>query len=922
MERCYECHSAEAKVKGGLRLDSREGWEKGGDTGAAIVPGTPDKSLLLEAVRYENRDLQMPPKQKLSASEISLLEEWVRIGAPDPRRDAKVLQKKAGMSVEEGRRFWCYAPVKRVAPPKVRDEEWPRGNIDRFTLAAMEGASVRPAGDAPVPALARRTYLSLSGLPPSPGQIASFVSAASRGRESAMAALVDELLESPRFGEAWGRHWLDVARFAESSGGGRTLLFKDAWRYRDYVIEAFNSGTPFDQFIREQIAGDLLPAKSVEERRRNIVATAFLALGPTNYEEQDKQQLRYDVIDEQIETMGRAFLGQTIGCARCHDHKFDPVPQKDYYALAGIFASTRTLFNYTDNVARWISSALPADGALEQQLVEHERHVGAMRKQLDGLRSQLTRASKVKAAGAAASNGGLSVASLPGIVLDDADARIVGDWKHSRNIRPFIGSGYLTDDNDGKGQKTLTFTPAISKAGRYDVRLAYTHGEGRAKNAKVTVFHADGEDVVFVDESEAPPIEGQFISLGKFRFEKDGAGYVLISNEGTSGFVTVDALQLLSEEDLASSGSTSAGGSEDSRSVEALRNRVKEMEAAIAASIKSGPVRETAMVVEDDSTIANARIRIRGVEKQRGEEVERGFLQVAMQTEGTRLPASSSGRRELADWIVSEQNPLTARVLVNRVWGWLFGTGIVPSVDNFGTTGDAPSNPELLDYLACRFVDEGWSVKKLVREIVLSRTWQLAVEGGSGADPENRLFARANRRRLNAEQIRDSLLAVSGKLDLRLGGQNIDGAGDIDANNSSAQNIEYGYVFKDTRRSVYTPAFRNKRLEIFELFDFGNINQTMGQRTAANVSPQGLFFLNSPFVLEQSRAAANRALTAAPDTSSRLRWAFDSVLGRAPSEKEAAICMRLFGGASEADVEAWAKLFQMLFASMDFRYME
>ncbi len=905
-ERCLDCHSADKKVKGGLRLDTREGWTKGGDTGPAIVPGEPDKSLLIEAVRYTNIDLQMPEKRKLPAAEIAILEQWVKMGVPDPRTGGDVAKKQTGLTIEEGKKFWAYIAPKKTAPPAVKDTAWPRTDIDRFILAKAEAAGVKPAPDASREALVRRIYFNLVGLPPTPAQIDAF---------SSVEKLVDELLASKQFGETWGRHWLDVARFAESSGGGRTLLFKDAWRYRDYVIEAINADVPFDRFIREQLAGDLLPAPTPADQRRNLTATAFLALGPTNYEEQQKQQLRFDIIDEQLDTLGRAFLGQTIGCARCHDHKFDPIPHRDYYALAGIFASTKTLFNYTDNVARWMTAPLPGDGPDEAVLRAHEAKVAAMEKDVADSKVELAKLSKSVTEETLKPGMAITASEFPGIVIDDSEAKVVGVWKHSTHTRTYIGAGYLSDDDKDKGEKTITFTPKLPKMGRYEVRLAYSHLASRANNVRVTVFHADGEDNVFVDMTEAPPIDGRFVSLGKFRFEKDGAGYVLVSNEDTKGYVTVDALQFVPEEEAAVA-ETKTDKANPERA-EATK-RVKKLEAELKKLTKSGPARPAAMSVQDDEQPADTQIRVRGVEKQRGDTVPRGFLQVALTKSAPTLPATQSGRRELADWIASADNPLTARVLVNRTWSWLFGSGIVRTVDNLGTTGEKPSHPELLDHLASRFVAEGWSLKKLVREIVLSRTWQLAATKPGAADPENRLFAHANRRRLDAEQIRDTILSVSGQLKLDYLGSNIDGAGDIDANNFTAQNIEYAYVFADTRRSVYTPAFRNKRLELFETFDFSDINAPIGQRNVSTVAPQALFLLNRPFVVEQSHAAAERTL-ALPE-SERLATAYRRTLGRAPTTTEREKCVRFLG--ASPSLEDWAQLHQTLFACVDFRYLD
>jgi hypothetical protein len=398
------------KVKGGLRLDIREGWVKGGDAGPAIVPGDPAKSLLVEAIAYGNLDLQMPPKKKMPDAERAVLEEWIKLGAPDPRTGETLAKKQEGLSVEEGRNFWSYQTPRKPLLPVVRDQAWPRSDIDHFLLAKVEAAGLSPAPDATPEVLARRLYYNLIGLPPTEEQLDSFK------KNPDAEKLVDELLASRHFGEAWGRHWLDVARFAESSGGGRTLLFKDAWRYRDYVIEAFNADVPFDRFVREQVAGDLLPAADWKAQRRQLTATAFLALGPTNYEEQEKQQLRFDIIDEQLETLGRVFLGQTIGCARCHDHKFDPIPQRDYYAIAGIFSSTRTLFNYTDNVARWITEPLPSDEVQEAALRAHEEKVAKLRKEVSEAKAALAKAKK--ALNEPTDKPGVPVAKsdLPGIV--------------------------------------------------------------------------------------------------------------------------------------------------------------------------------------------------------------------------------------------------------------------------------------------------------------------------------------------------------------------------------------------------------------------------------------------------------------------------------------------------------------------------
>ncbi len=935
-ERCYECHSAEPgkKIKAGLRLDHAEGWLTGGDSGPAVVPGQVDQSPLIKAVRYSGVDFEaMPPKSSLSREEVTLLEEWVKRGAPAPvTAGAMVAQvdgkpKQAGLSIEEGRKFWAFIPpTTHPVPPAPADaavREWPRTDIDRFIAAPWAAKDLSPAADAERAALVRRASFDLTGLPPTPEALAAFVGDA-RSTPEAFTAAVDAMLASSHFGERWGRHWLDVARFAESSGGGRTLMFKDAWRYRDYVIDAFNRDLPFDRFIREQIAGDLLPAATPEEKRRQITATAFLALGPTNYEEQNKDALRMDVVDEQLDTLGKAFLGMTIGCARCHDHKFDPVPTRDYYALAGIFRSTHTLHNYTDNVAKWVDVALPMSGEAEKEVAAHDAKVAALEKQIKRLRATTS---------VVATGKNIELPSLPGIVLDEGQAKVVGGWSTSATIPPFVGSGYLTDNNADKGQRTVTFTPVIPQSGRYEVRFAYTAHANRASNVPVTILHADGENTVVVNEREAPPLGGHFVSLGTFRFEKDGAGYVLISNEGTDGYVIVDALQFIGSEvapPVALAGASNgpkraakkAVGEPADPEARKVAAEVRTLEADLKKFVAAGPKRAQAMGVrEAGGEIGDTEIRIRGVARSLGPKVPRGLLQVALNGPAPQFSATESGRRELADWIASEANPLAARVIVNRTWAWLMGAGLVRTVENFGTTGERPSHPELLDHLARQFTAGGWSIKQLVRAIMLSRTYQLAATASPDAarlDPDNRLFSHANRRRLEAEEIRDAILVVSGQLDLALGGPNIGTPG------AAPVASEYTYVFTDTRRSVYTPAFRNRRLELFEVFDFADINASIGQRATTTVAPQALFLMNHPFVTEQAKLAAQRTLAAtAADEAARVELAYRTALGRGPTAKERLLAsdfLRAAGG--DAPTEAWAQLHQALFASVDFRYLD
>lgn len=934
VDKCYDCHSAEHKIKGGLRLDTRAGWEAGGDSGPSIKPHEPGASLFMTAVNYTSRDLKMPPKQKLSDDEVGILRQWIEMGAPDPREEASsTLPGSTAMSVEEGKKFWAFQLPLAHPAPKVKGETWPVTPADRFILAGLEKAGLEPASDALPGTLARRLHFDLTGMPPDVSALHEFEAMAKLPGNEALAAyerVVDRLLSSPQFGERWGRHWLDIVRFAESSGGGRTLPFKDAWRYRDYVINSFNDDVPLDRFIIEQIAGDLLPYSSPAERRRQLTATGFLVLGPTNYEEQDKQVLRMDIVDEQMDTMGRALMGMTLSCARCHDHKFDPVPTKDYYALAGIFRSTRTLRNYKDNVAHWIDTPLPMEGELEIQLQAQEARMEQLAADIAATK-KLIRKLSPKPEPKDGKARPIAVDELPGVVVDDSLATVVGDWKPSTRYPTYIGEGYLHDQNENKGGKTLTFTAKVPREGRYEVWLSYTALQDRAENVPVAILHADGEETVRVDQRQDPPINGRFVSLGQYRFLPKGEGFVLVSNEGTTGIVTVDAVVFVPVEELErlnSPGADNPAGSSASP-LQIATTRLQAMERELKSLQRSPVTRPEAMTVQDDSEPEDCKIHIRGSIRNLGAEVPRGFLTVAQHGAPVSIPDTESGRRQLAEWVASRNNPLTARVLVNRAWLWLHGEGLVRSVDNFGTTGEKPTHPELLDTLAVEFMEDGWSLKRLVKRLVIGRTYRMASTGlvvNAQADPDNRLWWRQNRRRIDAESIRDSLLTVSGSLDLRVGGPNVL-AEAIDSNSGAAQNLEYNYVFADVRRSVYTPAFRNKRLELFETFDFADINQPIGRRTSSTVAPQALYFLNHPFVMEQARLAAERLLALPGSDEDRLVRASKEVLGRVPTDRELALS-RDFVTVSPGDdesntrrLENWALYLQALFASVDFRYL-
>ena len=907
VQHCYECHAADSKkLRGGLLVDSRQGLLKGGESGPAVVLGDLKTSLLISALKYD--DFEMPPKGKLPAAVIADFEKWIQDGAIDPRRATNQVAKPKSIDIEAGRKHWAYHPLKAPAIPKTKNTAWPSGDIDRFILARLEVAGLSPGPDAKKIVLVRRLYFDLIGLPPTPEQIGQFVNDKS---PKAYENLVDSLMKSPRFGERWGRHWLDVSRFAESMSL-RGILLKHAWRYRDYVIEAFNEDRPYDQFLAQQLAGDLLKSASVDEQRRNLVATTFLMMGDTLLENQNKSQLDMDFVDEQLDVIGKGLLAQTITCARCHDHKFDPIPTHDYYAMAGILKNIQGLKH--SNVSSFMEVPLPLSDEAQRELEIHNSSVVRLQSEINTLKAKLKpQSSKTFPKIVAAS-------SLPGIVVDDDDVKVVGKWTHSVHSKHYIGKRYIHDANKGKGNKTLSFIPKLPADGDYEVRFAFSYGDGRASNVPVTVFSAAGEKTIIVDMCKAPPLEGRFISLGTFRFEANEKSYVFISNKGTNGVLTADAVQFLPVGDgtkVADTQASKARGNLAAAEQKTLKKSMEKLTADLAALRKQQPTRAMVMSAIERAKPTDLKIHIRGSIDNLGASAPRGVLQVANYGPAPKMPTGSSGRLELAHWIVDPANPLTSRVMANRVWHWLIGAGLVRTVDNFGTTGESPSHPELLDHLAVQFVQQGWSVKKLIRTIVLSRTYRLSsVRGEQQEDAENRLLAHMNRRRLDAESLRDAMLSVGGNLKLEMGG----------ATFPASLKTDVGFRFQTPRRSVYVPVFRSSLPELFEVFDFANPSMVTGRRDVSTVVPQALFMMNHPFVRTQSKLTAERILSESKLTAvNRINRVYLQILGRNAIMEENALTELFLKSVTDTpekgQVEAWTQLVQSLFSTIEFRYI-
>ena len=906
MEHCYKCHSASSeKVKGGLLLDTREGIRKGGESGHAVVPGNLKESLLISALKHD--DFEMPPKKVLPAAVVADFEKWIQSGAADPRRATRPVAKADSIDIEAGRKHWAYQPLKAPALPKVTDAAWPANDIDRFILARLESAGLQPGADAEKIILIRRLYFDLVGLPPTPEEITRFVDDKSPG---AYENLVDRLIKSPRFGERWGRHWLDVVRYAESMSL-RGRLLKHAWRYRDYVIEAFNDDLPYDQFLTQQLAGDLLETSSVDAQRRNLIATTFLVMGDALLENQNKSQLDMDIVDEQLDVIGKSLLAQTIACARCHDHKFDPIPTSDYYAMAGIFKNIQGLKHA--NVSTNMEIPLPI---LEESKRELEIHSSAVTK----LQSEISEL-KPKIAG----NDRLPVQAkdLPGIVVDNPDAKAIGKWGKSDGIKNRVGSEYLLSKTSGS---KVIYPVAFPDEGRYEVRITIAQHANRAPKAHVTVLHKDGNQSFRIDQRKAPGAfnkdrsDGYFQSLGFFEFPSGQWDAVEISVKGGGGFVIADAVQFLPVDNdgkVTIPKSSQQGKQLLAAEQKALKTRMAKLKTELSALQKRKPAREMVNSAVEKKKPTDLKIHIRGNINNLGAIAPRGVLQVANHGPAPKMPTSSSGRLELAHWIADPSNPLTSRVMANRVWHWLFGAGLVRTVDNFGTMGESPSHPELLDHLSFHFIQKGWSVKKLIRTIVLSRTYRLSSSrDGQPEDPENRLLAHMNRRRLDAESLRDTMLSVGGTLKLEMGG----------ATFPANLKTDVGFQFQEPRRSVYVPVFRSSLPELFEVFDFANPSLVTGRRDISTVAPQALFMMNHPFVRTQARLTAERLLSdPLLNESHRINHAYLQILGRHATETEVSLgqdfLKTVTDTSEEGRIEAWTQMVQSMFLTIEFRYI-
>ena len=880
VEHCFRCHSADTADNGGdVRLDRKLTEVK-----RLIAPGDPNGSLLITALRYRNSDLQMPPSGRLPLEVVADFEKWVQLGAPDPRPNADAPGRtidEESAAVEAGRLFWAFQPVRNTPPPQF-DDDWGQSPIDAYVRRRLTNAELPPAKRADRRTLIRRAFLILIGLPPSPEDVEDFVS---DDRPDAFARLVNRLLASPAYGERWGRHWLDVMRYGDCNGADESRQFPNAWHFRNYVIDTFNRDVPYDRMIAEHLAGDLLEYDG-EGYYEPVVGTGFLAIGTKILTQLDAKKRIADLVDEQIDSFSRAMLGLTVACARCHSHKFDPIPTEDYYALAGIFRSTTTLVSY----GKWVERpAHTRDSWLALQNIGSQ--LSPLKKsqhQLDQrIERELTSATAMEQEAEQFARGNPSI--------------------ESTNYGKGIG---IIGDNKALDQ-FAEYDFDISAAGRYLLQFRYAAKVSRPMtlliNGKVFKEHALGEVT-----GDWFPHSQRWHSEGIHEFN-NGRAVVRIESKAVMPHIDrVRLLQIRPETDLGRLFARKA----------LLDEQVSRIEEQTKPAITVMAVRE--------GQIEDAAVLVRGDANKPGDRVARGFLRVVDAPPHAEMPADASGRLELAKWMTHPDHPLTSRVMVNRLWRWHFGKGIVSTTENFGAKGARPTHPELLDYLARRFIHFDWSIKAMHREIMLSATWQMGAaeldsqRRSKAVDPANTLFWQYPSRRLEAESIRDSLLAVSHRLDPQIGGarptlKTIGLSPEI-------LNQQQDYYDASNRRSVYLPVLRTNVYDFLTLFDFANPDLPTGNRVTTTVPTQAMLMMNSPLVKDVAERVARQIIDSAPDDARRVHHLYRTLLARAPKASEVAIALdfvQRYQAEQETPNEhtAWAALSQALIAGNEFVYL-
>jgi hypothetical protein len=892
VNRCQACHNPKLRTAS-LDLTTAAGFLAGGQSGPLISRENVESSRILKVISYEER-LKMPPTGKLKPEEIDEINEWVKMGAPWPGADratAKPAPRPATDFTPEQKQFWAFQPVQDAAPPPVRDKKWPRTPIDRFILAKLEEKGLRPAPPAGKFTLLRRATYDLTGLPPTEQEIREFQADQS---PDAFRKVVDRLLASPRYGERWGRHWLDVARYADSTGNDEDHRYPYAWRYRDYVIDAFNNDLPYDQFVREQIAGDLLPGSDPDRiNRRGIVATGFLALGPKALAQKDKTKMLYDVYDEQVDVVSKAFLGLTVSCARCHNHKFDPILSKDYYSLVSIFASTKDFAGLGETVSRLLYVPLVPQEIYARYRAEQDR-ILELKLAIDDIADR--EAEKyAREAGSRIAAYMLAARKVEeGEELKEAarhsnlDGAVLARWV--AYLKAAAGRPEL-----GEWQKAQP-GELPEAAQRYQVRFLARLEEW---NKTLNQWRENAHKRLRAMDMPPPP-------RPKFDAAKDRFFNDVYLDKGPFALPQKESEALFSPEAR--------------EKLAALRRELDEQQASAM------PEPDMACAVAEGDSVEQ-KVFLRGDYNNPGEDAPKGFPRILAKP-GDPVIRRGSGRLELAEWITRADHPLTPRVMVNRIWQWHFGEGLVRTPDNFGKMGDRPVYPELLDYLARQFVRSGWSVKAMHRMIMLSSAYQMSSDGDKKSlevDPENRLLARFNRQRLDVEEIRDGLLAAGGELDLAMGGTLQKGFGTDTENSEQRLSLDPAKV---RRRTVYLPLRRANLPTLLNLFDFGDATTETGQRPLTNIAPQALFMMNSEFVYERSRHLAGILLAGKGSDAERVRSAYVRIWNREPKADEIDVGLSYirrfadrFAGPS-AVLDAWQSFCHVLMNANEFVYLD
>ncbi len=936
VDKCLACHG-EKQQQGGIRLDQ--------PVSSSLA------KRVAEAVEYKGV-IKMPPSGKLPADELAALSSWGRAGGPWPSKSAVATKKQ----------LWSFVPPKMPALPKVKNAAWAKSPLDLFVLANLEAKGLKPAPAADKQTLIRRATFDLTGLPPTPQEVDAFLADKS---PKAFEKVIDRLLASDAYGERWGRHWLDVARYADSNGLDENLVYKNAWRYRDYVIDAINKDVPIDRFFQEQVAGDLLPGAGDDQ----VIATGYLALGGKMLAEDDPQKQELDIIDEQVDTLSKGMLGLTVGCARCHDHKYDPISAKDYYSMAGIFKSTKTMDKFTV-VAEWherpigpkepqeklkqIQATIKTKSAARDKIRSEERK--ALQAKLQPQKDEYLAAAKVQLEAEkelAALKPSLTArdGTLPtGSVIFEAEDFAAGNVGKDKGG---YGNGIGIIQNGGTYPNVVEYDVTVDQAGPYQLDLRYASGENRSVrvyvNGRLALNAAARENTGgFYPQHQKWVPEGIIpLQSGKNRIKFDRDSY----------FPHIDRVALVPKPGMKLTLSTGDGKlipEVVSRVADQLRNgaeakielpdhadhlfpkekgmEVQQLDAEIKKLDASKPVIPHAMAVSD-APAKTLKVHLRGNYLTLGEDTKRGAPAALAASLPLNVPPEKSGRLELAKWITSAKNPLTSRVFVNRVWRWRFGRGIVGTVDNFGVLGDLPTNPGLLDWLSLTFVSQDkWSLKSLHKRMMLTSTYQMSTKYDAKAaslDPDNQLLWRFNRRRLEAEAIRDSIFFVSGQLDRTKGGSMLNLRDrDYVTTTESGQTVNYDAP----RRAVYLPVVRAAVYDVYTAFDFGDPTVMNGDRPSTTVAPQALFMLNAPIVLSATKAKAETLLKDTKKTDlDRIVTLFRTCYGRKPNASEITRSrqyLQKFKAAYERansktpDLHAWQSLCKSVIASNEFIYVE